>query len=117
MYERVSTAKPEIHTVTLGTATSYNIKTLYPNLWDKVTIDNFDYTIAGGTGSKVSKEQSSNILRALYTAPSFSYNTSTGVLTCGNGTAKSEGFWSGDGTSSGLANYTTTTTCYMVYVE
>ena len=53
-----------------------------------------------------------------FTAPSFSYNATTGVLTCGNGTSRGR-FVPGQGFVSSEYNVYTypITTAYCIYIE
>lgn len=62
----------------LGTATSYNLKTLFPNDYTKITANNI--LIRTGSSSKDEGGATCHYLRAYYNAESISYNASTGAL-------------------------------------
>jgi len=104
-----------IKQVELGTATSYNIKSLYPGLYDKLTNDNFYYRMGGSSTSIPANCDGECFDRssATYTQPNVTYNQETGILTCGNGSLTGTTMWGGVSNPRGSATVTLTTTCYM----
>ena len=101
-------------TVSLGTGSSFNIKNSYPDLYDKLTVNNFYYRESSANRSKRSSyaRGGSNIY-AGFSAPSISYNTSTGVLSVGY--PQVNGLMTEQTANSEIAAFNITRTVYMIY--
>ena len=104
-----------IRRVELGTASSYNIKSLYPGLYDKLTINNFYYTMGGSSTNIPFNCDGDCVDRSsgTYTQPSVTYDQTTGILTCGDGSLTGTAMWGGVATPRGSRTVSLTTTCYM----
>ena len=104
-----------IKKVELGTGTSYNIKSLYPGLYDKLTNDNFYYTMNGSSvlASRTCSGECVDRSSGSYTQPTIAYNQETGVLTCSNGSLTDTNLWGSVSNPRGANTITLTTTCYM----
>jgi len=71
--------------ILLGTGTSYNIKTLYPDLYAKLTVNNFMVAMDGSISATGEENEHITSVGVSVPKPTISYNSSTGVLTISKG--------------------------------
>lgn len=73
-----------VKVVSLGSGTSFNIKNLYPTLYDKLTADNFFFrtadTASGTNGIRMNANATSREYAGFAVGIAKSYDSSTGVL-------------------------------------
>ena len=107
-------------TINLGTGTSINIKNhaTLGKFYDKLTVNNFFYRVAS-TGWKTKDCSPEGLagdrLYLALTAPSISYNASTGVLSCGNASVSGKIYYKYGGYDVLTNSVTATTTKYCTY--
>ena len=100
--------------VELGTNTSYNIATLYPNIdYTQLTVDNFYYKIGNRSfGSVSSNLAGGNAAYLAFASPTISYDNSTGIVSCTRANINTIG---SENTSSGsFVTIYLPTTLYMI---
>ena len=83
LYDMAANAGSTLSIVELGTAASYNISELYPDIdYTKLTLDNFFYKISDRAfGNVTSNMRGSSSAAFGVSAPTVSYDNTTGVVT------------------------------------
>lgn len=111
--------------VELGTAASYNIQTLYPSLYSKLTSANFIVEMTAGstsyskTSGRADGAENRTRVRATINSITKSYNASTGVFTRSGGTVTGYGYLvnaAGGETSSKARSSTSNTPTYTTWM-
>ena len=108
--------------VNLGTGTSYNIKTLCPDVdYTSLTINNFIYGMSGAGATSAGYGKVTGDGRSLYSSSTGlnvkgTYNNTTGILTISGNTQTIQGRYYGSGVDN-QANSTQVATCfaYLIY--
>ena len=112
--------KGSYKTIDLGTGTSINIKNhaKLGAIYDQLTTANFYYRISSTNWSSKDVSVEGLLGDRIYlalTAPSISYNASTGVLSCGNASASGRIYYRYGGYDVLSYSVTATTRKYCTY--
>lgn len=111
--------------VKLGNATSYNIKNLYPTIYDTLTTDNFIVQMTAGSSTKSGTsgraDDAENRTRCWAGISNItkSYNATTGVFTRGGGVVSGYGYLvnaGGGETDSAARSSTSNTPTYETWM-